>query len=66
MVQYVSAQASVPIPYTDADTGIVFNTWSAANIRFGLTFPGDGKETNADEFIGIIVREEIRYTLGYR
>jgi cellobiose dehydrogenase (acceptor) len=54
LAQYVAAQQSAPTPYTDPDTGIVFDTWSAASITFGFSFPGDGQTTNADEFIGYI------------
>ncbi|KAF5572589.1 cellobiose dehydrogenase [Fusarium pseudoanthophilum] len=56
LTQYVSAQQSTPVSYTDPDTGIVFDTWTASGSRmtFGFTFPEDGQTTNADEFIGYI------------
>ncbi|KAM0493580.1 hypothetical protein ACHAP8_009218 [Fusarium lateritium] len=54
VIQYVSGQQSAPTAYTDANTGIIFDTWKAPSMTFGFSFPGNGQTTNADEFIGYI------------
>lgn len=47
--------------YTDADTGIIFDTWSATStqtdggLTVGFAFPEDALETDATEFIGLLV-----------
>lgn len=47
--------------YTDADTGIIFNTWSASStqtdggLTVGFAFPEDALETDATEYIGLLV-----------
>jgi cellobiose dehydrogenase (acceptor) len=45
-------------PYTDAETGITLKTWTAADpaqFTFGLALPTDALETDATEYIGILV-----------
>ncbi|KAI6760392.1 hypothetical protein HG530_009252 [Fusarium avenaceum] len=54
LAQYVSAQQSAPTAYTDASTGIVFDTWAARKMTFGFSFPSNGQTTDADEFIGYL------------
>ncbi|KAK8127196.1 carbohydrate-binding module family 1 protein [Apiospora sp. TS-2023a] len=48
------AQSGTPKPYTDADTGIVFDTWPvSSSMTFGVALPSDALTVDADEFIGI-------------
>jgi cellobiose dehydrogenase (acceptor) len=57
------SQSSTPVPYTDATTGITFDTWSATTsqttggMTWGMVFPSTALSTDASEFIGILVRE---------
>ncbi|PKS12504.1 hypothetical protein jhhlp_000711 [Lomentospora prolificans] len=48
------AFAQEPTPYTDADTGIGFNTWSTPSVRYGMALPADALETDATEYIGLL------------
>lgn len=44
--------------YTDDATGITLKTWTAADpaaYTFGLALPADALETDATEYIGILV-----------
>lgn len=47
--------------YTDPDTGIIFDTWSASSTQtkggftMGFAMPEDALETDATEFIGLLV-----------
>ncbi|KAK3375743.1 hypothetical protein B0T24DRAFT_206703 [Lasiosphaeria ovina] len=63
-VQQCAAQMA-EAPYTDAKTGIKFNTWSTTNgsdpeaasvapFTFGLSLPGDALTKDATEYIGIL------------
>lgn len=47
--------------YTDADTGIIFDSWTnpAGTMKFGFTFPSDALTVDATEFIGVLVSEAI-------
>ncbi|KAL2786733.1 hypothetical protein BJX66DRAFT_341861 [Aspergillus keveii] len=53
-------QSSTPVAYTDADTGITFDTWtvaptsSAAGLTFGVALPEDALTSDASEFIGYL------------
>jgi cellobiose dehydrogenase (acceptor) len=55
------AQSAAASTYTDPDTGIVFNTWSATNsqtpggLTLGLALPSDALTTDATELIGFLV-----------
>lgn len=48
--------------YTDPETGIIFDTWSASTTQtnggmmMGFAMPEDALEVDATEFIGILVR----------
>ncbi|KAF7551666.1 cellobiose dehydrogenase [Stylonectria norvegica] len=53
-LQHGFAQSSAATVYTDPDTGIIFDTWSSTNMKFGFTFPSDALNTDASEFIGIL------------
>jgi Cytochrome domain of cellobiose dehydrogenase len=57
--QLVLAQMPTPTPYTNADTGIVFDTWQGfgADITFGFAFPENALQADATELIGYLVRE---------
>lgn len=60
----VFAQGPMPETFTDAETGIVFNSWGVPNgspqtqggITFGVALPSDGLSSDASEFIGYLVR----------
>jgi cellobiose dehydrogenase (acceptor) len=53
LAQYASAQATTP--YTDPDTGIVFDSWTApAGLTWGFAFPANAATVDATELIGII------------
>ncbi|QPC72185.1 hypothetical protein HYE68_002937 [Fusarium pseudograminearum] len=54
LTQYVAGQQSAPTSLTDANTGIIFDTWKAPSMTFGFTFPANGQTTDADEFIGYL------------
>ncbi|KAK8091318.1 Cellobiose dehydrogenase [Apiospora phragmitis] len=55
-VRQAWAQAGTPTHYTDADTGIVFDTWPVSSgMTFGVALPSDALTADADEFIGIFV-----------
>lgn len=62
VLQPCLGQDSTPTVYTDPDTGIVFDTWTASNevtnggLTLGLAFPSDALTTDASEFIGYLVR----------
>ncbi|KAK1834107.1 cellobiose dehydrogenase [Podospora conica] len=58
-LQQVAAQTADAAPYKDAETGIVFKTWSAtganaAPFTFGLSLPSDALEKDATEYIGLL------------
>jgi hypothetical protein len=46
-----------PTPYTDPDTGIVFQSWTnnAGTLKFGYTYPANAATVAATEFIGVLV-----------
>lgn len=56
-------QNNVPNTFTDAETGIVFNSWGIPNgspqsqggWTFGMALPSDALSTDATEFIGYLV-----------
>jgi cellobiose dehydrogenase (acceptor) len=56
------AQNNVPDTFTDADSGIIFNSWSIANggaqtqggFKFGVALPEDALSTDASEFLGYL------------
>jgi cellobiose dehydrogenase (acceptor) len=57
------AQNNEPITFTDADSGITFNSWAIPNggaqtqggFRFGMALPSDALQKDASEFIGYLV-----------
>ncbi|KAL2833136.1 hypothetical protein BJY01DRAFT_253629 [Aspergillus pseudoustus] len=59
-LQPALAQSSAAVAYTDADTGITFDTWtvaptsSAAGLTFGVALPEDALTSDASEFIGYL------------
>ena len=63
----VLGQSSTPTTFTDPDSGVVFNTWGIPNggaqtqggFTFGVALPEDALSTDADEFIGYLVRWRI-------
>ncbi|KAK3682730.1 carbohydrate-binding module family 1 protein [Podospora appendiculata] len=55
------AQSSTPVTYTDAGTGITFNTWpvpagsqTAGGFTFGVALPSNALTVDANEFIGYL------------
>lgn len=56
------AQNNAPVTFTDADSGIIFNSWSIANgapqtqggFKFGVALPEDALTTDASEFLGYL------------
>jgi len=58
-LQQTAAQTADAKPYTDAESGITFKTWSTgANVApftFGLSLPSDALEKDATEYIGLLV-----------
>ncbi|WYZ41414.1 hypothetical protein EsH8_V_000309 [Colletotrichum jinshuiense] len=56
----VAAQASTPTIFTDAKTGIVFNTWSATDAQtaggmtYGFALPSTALTTDANEYVGYL------------
>jgi hypothetical protein len=53
--------------YTDAETGITLKTWTAADpakYTFGLALPANALETDATEYIGILVGLNAIHHLG--
>ncbi|KAE8355464.1 hypothetical protein BDV28DRAFT_146138 [Aspergillus coremiiformis] len=54
------AQSGVPVAYTDAETGITFDTWSVpagsgtGGLVFGVALPSSALTTDATEFIGYL------------
>jgi cellobiose dehydrogenase (acceptor) len=64
--QHGLAQNGPPIPFTDPETGIVFNTWIIPNradtgftgayggMRIGVALPDNALEVDATEFIGLL------------
>lgn len=64
------AQNNAPVTFTDADSGIIFNSWSIANgapqtqggFKFGVALPEDALTTDASEFLGYLVRSPIEHT----
>ena len=60
------AQNNAPVTFTDADSGIIFNSWGIANggaqtkggFQFGVALPEDALENDASEFLGYLVRSE--------
>nr|ADT70777.1 cellobiose dehydrogenase [Stachybotrys bisbyi] len=52
----VVAQLVGPTPYTDPDTGIVFQSWvnPAGTLKFGYTYPANAATVAATEFIGFL------------
>ncbi|KAK4155189.1 cellobiose dehydrogenase [Chaetomidium leptoderma] len=55
------AQNNAPVTFTDAASGIVFNSWSIANgpqtkggFTFGVALPSNALTTDATEFIGYL------------
>jgi cellobiose dehydrogenase (acceptor) len=58
----VLAQGPDPTTFTDAETGIVFNSWGISpestqtrgGFNFGVALPSDGLSTDANEFIGYL------------
>ncbi|KAI0398524.1 carbohydrate-binding module family 1 protein [Xylariaceae sp. FL0594] len=66
-VQLSAAQSSTPTVYTDADTGITFDTWAVPDtskgagglgtvggMTMGIALPQDGLTKDATEFIGYL------------
>lgn len=41
--------------YEDPESGITFNVWPQADMTFGMALPADGLESNATEFLGLLV-----------
>ncbi|KAK5663896.1 hypothetical protein OQA88_105 [Cercophora sp. LCS_1] len=58
----VFAQGPTPETFTDAETGIVFNSWgipgdsprTQGGFNFGVALPSDGLSSDANEFIGYL------------
>jgi cellobiose dehydrogenase (acceptor) len=56
------AQNNAPVTFTDADSGIIFNSWGIANgapqtqggFQFGMALPENALETDASEFLGYL------------
>jgi cellobiose dehydrogenase (acceptor) len=56
------AQNNAPVTFTDADSGIIFNSWGIADgapqtqggFQFGVALPEDALETDASEFLGYL------------
>ena len=55
--------------YTDPETGIIFDTWSASStqtkggLTMGFAMPEDALETDATEFIGLLVCRLVYFSL---
>jgi Cytochrome domain of cellobiose dehydrogenase len=65
------AQSSTPVTFTDAASGIIFNTWpvadggsTAGGFTFGLALPSNALTVDANEFIGYLVRS-LRHFGGF-
>ncbi|KAF7586668.1 hypothetical protein BBP40_008517 [Aspergillus hancockii] len=60
VLQSCWAQSGTPVVYTDAETGITFDTWSApagsgtGGLTFGVALPSSALTTDATEFIGYL------------
>ncbi|KAF5861547.1 hypothetical protein ETB97_012796 [Aspergillus alliaceus] len=60
VLQTCWAQSGVPETYTDSETGITFDTWSApagtgnGGLVFGVALPATALTTDATEFIGYL------------
>ncbi|KAH6849701.1 hypothetical protein B0I37DRAFT_94521 [Chaetomium sp. MPI-CAGE-AT-0009] len=56
------AQNNAPVTFTDADSGIIFNSWGIANgapqtkggFQFGVALPENALQTDASEFLGYL------------
>lgn len=72
-VQNAFAQSSTAVVYTDPKTGITFDTWpvpdsssgsgTIGGMTFGMALPSDALTTNANEFIGYLVSDNIYATV---
>jgi cellobiose dehydrogenase (acceptor) len=59
----VLAQNNAPVTFTDAASGIIFNSWGIPNggaqtkggFTFGVALPENALTTDASEFIGYLV-----------
>ncbi|SPO04774.1 probable cellobiose dehydrogenase [Cephalotrichum gorgonifer] len=50
-----NAQSRTPVVYTDADTGIVFDTWATSTgLTMGFAMPEDALTVDATEYIGLL------------
>ena len=66
------AQANTPVTFTDAGSGITFNSWPIANggsqtqggYTFGVALPSNALTTDATEFIGYLVCCVYTFTRG--
>jgi len=53
LAPFVSAQGPSTV-YEDPETGIIFDTWSAAQMTWGYAFPADAATVDATEYIGYL------------